>query len=143
MSSTTGTRTGSVRFADTAQMLVERHYYQKKDNKYVARHELWYSTSDFHSMRRAVAHDVLQARAQALAGVPFNYGDGDDASADESSVCCIGIGHVLTADVMLEIEARRARCIQAVLAEQANRVFPQDSVGRLLHLLLLLRQGSK
>jgi hypothetical protein len=122
MSSTTRTRTGSVRFADMAQMyIVERHEdYGKKSNN-VARHELWYTTSEIHSMRRAIEQDVLQVRAQALAGVPFNYAGNDDGSADESSVCCIGIENLLTAEIMLEMEACRARCTQAVLAEQARQ----------------------
>ena len=45
----------------------------------------------------------------------------DDASAVESSVCCVGIERLLTADVMLEMEAYRARCIHAVLAEQSRQ----------------------
>jgi hypothetical protein len=116
MSSTT--RTGSVRFADMAEMfIVEQHEdYDQKNNNNVARHELWYSASDIHSMRRAAAQDVLQVRAQALAGVPFNYAGDDDASADESSVCCIGIENRLTVNVMLEVEACRARCLHAVFA---------------------------
>jgi hypothetical protein len=127
MSSTTGTRTGSVRFADMAQLYtIERHEdcgNGKIDNNVdnVARHELWYTRSDFHSMRRAIAQDVLQSRAQALAGVPFNYAGDDDAAADESGVCCFGIEHLLTADIMLEVRACRVRCIHAVLAEQVRQ----------------------
>jgi hypothetical protein len=118
MSSTT--RTSSVRFADMAEMfIVERleDYDQNNNNNNVARHELWYSASDIHSMRRAAAQDVLQVRAQALAGVPFNYAGDDDASADESSICCIGIENLLTVNVMLKVEACRARCtMHAVFA---------------------------
>jgi len=100
-----------------AQMfIVERleDYDQNNNNNNVARHELWYSASDIHSMRRAAAQDVLQVRAQALAGVPFNYAGDDDASADESSICCIGIENLLTVNVMLKVEACRARCMHAV-----------------------------
>jgi hypothetical protein len=82
-------------------------------------------------MRRAIEQDVLQVRAQALAGVPFNYGGDDDASAsaNESSVCCFGIENFLTANFMLEMEACRARCIQAVIAEQARQeVLLQDLI---------------
>jgi hypothetical protein len=122
MSSTTRTGTCSVRFANMAQMfIVERHEdYGKKSNN-VARHELWYTTPEVHSMRRAIERDVLQVRAQALTGAPITYAGHNIASADESSVCCIGIEHLLTAEIMIEMEACRARCIQAVLAEQARQ----------------------
>jgi hypothetical protein len=102
-----------VRFADTAQMyIVERHG--------VARHELWYTKAEYYSMRRAIEQDVIKFRPQLLAGVPFNYGGNDDASADESSVCCVGIEHLLTPACMDEKKACRARCIRAVLTEQAK-----------------------
>ena len=106
MSSTTKTR--SVRFADTAQLyIVERHEeYEKKINN-VARHDLWYNKSDYYSMRRNVKQDSLQVRAQALAGVPFNYARDDD--------CCVGIDPFI-----LKTAASRARCILAVLAAQAG-----------------------
>jgi hypothetical protein len=96
------TRTGSVRFADMAQMFIvgRNGDYDQNNNNNVARHELWYSTSDIHSMRRAAAQDVLQVRAQALAGVPFNYAGDDDASADESSVCCIGIENLFSRSML-------------------------------------------
>jgi hypothetical protein len=106
-----------VRFADTVQRYtIERH----EDNN-VARHELWYTKAEYHSMKLAIKEDVLQVHAQAMAGVPFNYAGDDDASAVESSVCCIGIEHLLTANVILEVKACRARCIRAVLAEQARQ----------------------
>jgi hypothetical protein len=124
-----------LRFADTVQLyIVERQedYGKKKnnnndddDNNKVARHELWYTEAEFHSMRRAVEQDALHVRAQALAGVPCSYAgdDDDDASAVESSVsiCCIGIEHLLTRACTLEVKACRARCIRAVLAEQARQ----------------------
>eukprot|EP00984_Skeletonema_dohrnii_P027103 scaffold16553_cov79-Skeletonema_dohrnii-CCMP3373.AAC.3 len=114
MSSTTKTR--SVRFADTAQLyIVERHEdYEKKINN-VARHDLWYNETYYYSMRRNVKQDALQVRAQALAGVPFNY-----AGGDEASVCCVGIEHLLTPAFILETAASRARCILAVLTAQAQ-----------------------
>ena len=107
MSSTTKTR--SVRFADTAQLyIVERHEdYEKKINN-VARHDLWYNKSDYYSMRRNVKQDSLQVRAQALAGVPFNYASDDD--------CCVGIDPFI-----LKTAASRARCILAVLIAQAGQ----------------------
>ena len=75
-------------------------------------------------MRRTIEQDVLQVRAQALAlvGIPFHYdhaGD-DEASVFESSVCCVGIEHLLTPAFILETAACRARCILAVLIAQAQ-----------------------
>jgi hypothetical protein len=109
-----------VRFADLAQLhIVERHEDNETHN--VARHELWYTESDYYSMKLDIREDVFQVRAQALAGVPFNYAGDDDASAVEISVCCVGIEHLLTPACMLEVKASRARCIRAVLAEQAKQ----------------------
>ncbi|KAK1733969.1 hypothetical protein QTG54_015227 [Skeletonema marinoi] len=119
MSSTTKTR--SVRFADTAQLyIVGRHEDYKNKINSVARHDLWYTKSDYYSMRRAIEQDVLQVRAQALVGAPFNYAGDDEASAFESSVCCVGIEHLLTPAFILETAACRARCILAVLIAQAQ-----------------------
>eukprot|EP00985_Skeletonema_marinoi_P008882 scaffold4057_cov216-Skeletonema_marinoi.AAC.3 len=114
MSSTTKTR--SVRFADTAQLyIVGRHEDYKNKINSVARHDLWYTKSDYYSMRRAIEQDVLQVRAQAFVGAPFNYAGDDEASAFESSVCSVGIEHLLTPACLLEMKACRARCILAVL----------------------------
>ena len=119
MSSTTKTR--SVRFADTAQLyIVGRHEDYKNKINNVARHDLWYTKSDYYSMGRAIEQDVLQVRAQALVGAPFNYAGDDEASAFESSVCCVGIEHLLTPAFILETAACRARCILAVLIAQAQ-----------------------
>jgi hypothetical protein len=114
-----------VRFADTAKLyIVERHEdYEKKNdhNNNVARHELWYTKAEYYSMRRAIEQDALHVRAQALAGVPCSYAGDDDASADERSVCGVGIEHLLTPACTLEVRACRARCKRAVLAEQARQ----------------------
>jgi len=116
MSSTTNTR--SVRFADTAQLyIVERH----EDYENIARHDLWYTKSDYYSMGCNIKQDVLQVRAQALGGAPFNYAGDDEASTFESSVCCVGIEHLLTPACLLEVKACRARCILAVLIAQAGQ----------------------
>mmetsp|Transcript_22452 Transcript_22452/g.32075 ORF Transcript_22452/g.32075 Transcript_22452/m.32075 type:complete len:168 (-) Transcript_22452:95-598(-) len=126
MSSTTNTTTStatttaakarsrSVRFANTAQLYIfTRH-------KIVARHrqDLWYSKSEYYSMRRAVEQDILEIRAQALVGIPLNYAGDDDSSAFESSVCCVGIENHLTPAFILETMAGRARSILAVLQTQ-------------------------
>ena len=97
-----------VRFADAPQLyIVERHE--------VARHELWYTTAEYYLMQLAIEQDVLYVRTQLLAGVPFNT-----ILADESSVCCVGIEHLLTPACIDEKKACRARCIRAVLTEQAK-----------------------
>eukprot|EP00984_Skeletonema_dohrnii_P036283 scaffold37081_cov167-Skeletonema_dohrnii-CCMP3373.AAC.1 len=122
MSSTTKTR--SVRFADTAQLyIVGRHEDDKdKDNKDKNELWLWYTKSDYYSMRRAIEQDVLQVRAQALVGAPFNYAGDDETSDFESSVvCCVGIEHLLTPAFILETAACRARCILVVLIAQAGQ----------------------
>jgi len=68
-----------------------------------------------------IKQDVLQVRAQALGGAPFNYAGDDEASTFESSVCCVGIEHLLTPACLLEVKACRARCILAVLIAQAGQ----------------------
>jgi len=101
--------------------MAQMYFVERREDNHVAGHELWYTNVEYHSMTLAIEEHVLQARAHALAGVPLNYAGDDDAAADEDSVCCVGIEHLLTDDVMLEMEACRARCIQAVLAEQARQ----------------------
>jgi hypothetical protein len=105
-----------VRFANTAQLrFVARH----EDT--VPRHELWYTKSEYDLMKRAIERDVLDVRLQALAGVPLSYTGNDDASSEESSVCCVGIEHLLSPAWAFEVKACRARCRRAVLAEQAKQ----------------------
>ena len=110
----------AVRFADTAQMyIVERHEdYGEKNNSNVARHELWYTNAEYYSMKHAIKQDVLHVRAKTLTGATFNYAG---AEANESSICCIGIEHLLTPACTLEVKACRARCTGAVLAEQERQ----------------------
>jgi hypothetical protein len=98
-----------VRFADAPQLyIVERHE--------VARHELWYTTAEYYLMQLAIEQDVPYVRTQLLAGVPFNT-----ILADESSVCCVGIEHLLTPACIDEKKACRALCIRAVLTEQVTQ----------------------
>jgi len=105
----------AVRFADTAQVnIVERHEDYDTENK-VARHELWYTKAEYHDMRLDIKEDVLEVRSNSADGSPFDY-SGDDVA----SVCCIGIEHLLTPACMLEVRRCRARCVYAVLAEQAR-----------------------
>jgi hypothetical protein len=82
-----------VRFADTAQLrIVKRH----EDT--VARHELWYTKSEYDLMTLAIKRDALHVRMQALAGAPLSYtghnNDGASPEDEENNVCCIGIEHL-------------------------------------------------
>jgi len=106
----------AVRFAAvTAQWhIVERHEDYDTENK-VARHELWYTKAEYHDMKLDIKEDVLEVRSNAAEGFPFNY-SGDDGA----SVCCIGIEHLLTPACILEMKRCRARCVYAVLLEQAR-----------------------
>jgi hypothetical protein len=105
----------AVRFAEAARRyIVERHEDYDTENT-VARHELWYTKAEYCDMRLAVKEDVLEVRAKAADGSPFDYSGRDDAS-----VCCIGIEHLLTPACLLEVKRCRARCVYAVLAMQAR-----------------------
>ena len=105
----------AVRFAEAARRyIVERHEDYDTENT-VARHELWYTKAEYCDMRLAVKEDVLEVRAKAADGSPFDYSGSDDAS-----VCCIGIEHLLTPACLLEVKRCRARCVYAVLAVQAR-----------------------
>jgi len=105
----------AVRFAEAARRyIVERHEDYDTENT-VARHELWYTKAEYRDMRLAVKEDVLEVRAKAADGSPFDYSGSDDAS-----VCCIGIEHLLTPACLLEVKRCRARCVYAVLAVQAR-----------------------
>uniref|UniRef100_A0A7S2P1T7 Uncharacterized protein n=1 Tax=Skeletonema marinoi TaxID=267567 RepID=A0A7S2P1T7_9STRA len=100
-----------VQFAERAQLhIVERHEDDEDKNK------LWYTKSDYNSMRRKRKQNVLQARAN------------DASSEEEDSGFWIGIAHLLTSACMLEVKTCRFRCVRAVLVEQA-RQSPSASVG--------------
>ena len=106
----------AVRFADTTAEvhIVERHEDYDTENK-VARHELWYTMAEYRDMKLAIREDVLEVRSNAAAGSPFSYSGDDD-----SSVCCVGIEHLLTPACILQVRRCRARCVYVVLAEQAR-----------------------
>jgi len=79
-------------------------------------------------MRRAAVEDVLQVRARISSGAPLNYSGNDEADApvpaaeeERSSVCCIGIEHLLTPAIVRQRRACIDRCIDAVLTEQERR----------------------
>lgn len=122
------TKTGLVRFADTAQLHIYSRQEEHCGKNDVAFHELWYTAADFRSMRRTFEQDVRRVRAQGvepwveLAAVPFNNAGNDgDTTADENSVCYVGIESFLTVDLTLERAASREQCINAVLEEQARQ----------------------
>ena len=97
-----------VRFAERAQLhIVERHEDDEDKNK------LWYTKSDYNSMKRKLKQYVLQARAN------------DASSEEEDSGFWIGI----------EAKTCRFRCVRAVLEEQARQAHLQVLDGRILHLL--------
>jgi hypothetical protein len=104
----------SVQFADTSEMYIVDHH---DDNEGVDRHDLWYNKQDYSHMRLAIQKSVLKVRAMASTGVAISY-SGDDGSFDD---CLMGIEHLLTPASALKIKACRARCVRAVLQEQARQ----------------------
>ena len=94
-----------VRFAETAHLYIDERRHEDNQDK----DKLWYTKSDYNSMKRKLKQDVLQARA------------GDASSEEEDSGFWIGIAHLLTLACMLEVKACRFRCVRAVLAEQARQ----------------------
>ena len=120
----------AVQFADTAQLhIFKPHQDSEKNYVYVPRHELWYTISEYYSMRRAAVEDALQVRARISSGAPLNYSGNDEAGSapataaeeESSSVCCIGIEHLLTPALVRQRRACIDRCIDAVLTEQERR----------------------
>ena len=103
----------AVHFSETSQLQV----FERPE---VARDELWYTKRDYARMKLAIRRDILAIRNSNDAVV------GDDIDAlneSEESVCLMGIEHLLTPApaCMNEVRACRARCIQAVLTEQARQ----------------------
>mmetsp|Transcript_7524 Transcript_7524/g.11221 ORF Transcript_7524/g.11221 Transcript_7524/m.11221 type:complete len:158 (+) Transcript_7524:55-528(+) len=99
----------TVHFAETAQL----HIFKRPN---VARRELFYTKSEYDLMKLVVREDVLAVRA---ARTSRGAVDDDDVPAIES-VCFMGIEHLLTPACTDEVRACRARCIRAVLTEQAR-----------------------
>ena len=100
----------AVHFSETSQM----HVFERPE---VARNELWYTKRDYARMKLAITQDVLAARTSREA----TDDDIDASNESEESVCFMGIEHLLTPAYMNEVRACRARCIQAVLTEQARQ----------------------
>jgi len=92
-----------VTFARTAQLYIVQRHEDNEENK-VARHELWYTKSEYDRMNLSVKEDVIKLHAKAVEGDPFDYsGDcDDDASSNKSSVCCVGIEHLLSLACVLD-----------------------------------------
>ncbi len=98
-----------LRFAETVQLYtVGRH--EDKDKT-----DLWYSKTEYNSMKRNIIRDVLQARRAS------------DSASEGDGGSWIGISHLLAPACTLEVQACRRQCLRAVLAEQAR----QGSYGSL------------
>ena len=95
-----------VHFSETSEL----HIFTRPK---VDRNELWYTKRDYARMRLAIRRDVLAVRTSREALV----GDDTDTS---SGVCFMGIEHLLSAACTNEVMTCRARCIEAVLTEQAR-----------------------
>ena len=79
--------------------IVDRHEHKN---------ELWYTEAEYNSMKLDIRRDVFQARA-------------NDAVSEEDSGFWIGIAHLLTPAIILEVKDGRNRCIRAVLTVQARQ----------------------
>lgn len=111
----------AVRFADKLEVSAFERHEDNEEHK-VARHELWYTKKEYGLMKLDVKRDVLEVRANASAGAPFRYSGQDDADESSgSSVCSIGIEHLLTPTCVLGVKTCRARCKHAVFSEQAKQ----------------------
>eukprot|EP00984_Skeletonema_dohrnii_P011003 scaffold4355_cov81-Skeletonema_dohrnii-CCMP3373.AAC.3 len=78
----------------------------------------FYTSSEYDLMKLVVrGDDVLAARA---ARTSRGVVDDDVSTKEKASVCFIGIEHLLTSACTDEVRACRARCIRAVLTEQAR-----------------------
>ena len=98
-----------VRFSETSELLI----YNRHD---VARRELWFATADYNLMALVRQRDVLRLRGRRASN------EAADANDDvERSGSWIGIAHLLTQAIIDEVRACRARCILAVLTEQARQ----------------------
>ena len=107
-------RSRAVHFAKTAQL----HVFERE---YVPRHELSYTRAEYDLMERVRREDVLKVRAAATAMKSRSRVATDDDISTIPSVCLMGIEHLLTPVCIREFRACRARCIRAVLAEQARQ----------------------
>lgn len=108
-----------VHFAENAQLyIVERHD--------VSRHELSYSKAEYHRMKVDTREDVLALRS---ARTSRREAVDDETSSDEECLCFMGIEHLLTPACTHEVRTCRARCIQAVLTEQARARDPSSRLG--------------
>jgi len=79
-------------------------------------------------MKRAVMEAVLEVRQRAMAALSYSAGNNHDKDSspeaeEESSLSdCIGIEHLITRASVHEVRTCRARCIHAVLEEQARQM---------------------
>ena len=98
-----------VRFSETSELLIyNRHN--------VACRELWFTAAEYNLMALIRRRDVLRLRAERAS----NEAADDDVDVERSG-SWIGLTHLLTQAIIDEVRACRARCIQAVLTEQARQ----------------------
>jgi hypothetical protein len=119
-------RHSRLRFADKPDEvhIVERH----EDAHKVPRQELWYTRTEYNSMKLTLQEDRLEVLIKAQGG-SFDYAGGNSSSSEGGEVCCIGIEHLLQRESMLHVRDCRLRCTYAVLAEQARQGSDELSVA--------------
>lgn len=102
-----------VRFSETSQL----HMYERHN---VARQELWYTKAEYDLMALTRREDVLSLRVRVRAAAA-NSSREPGIDLTQESVCVMGIEHLLTPACIKGVRACRARCIRAVLTEQARQ----------------------
>ncbi len=126
-------------------MLVFEHY-EDSNGESVAPQELWYTLAEYGRMTLAVKEAVFEVwrrqrattevhenpSASAAAGTHDEAEDSPSpiqAEAEKGSVLsdCVGIEHLLTRASVNEVRTCRARCVEAVLEEQARQEADQSS----------------
>lgn len=109
----------SVHFSETSwAVIVSRH----DDREGVYNSDLWYARSDIKLMKLAAMQDVLVVHDLVAAGVSIDRLIELEQNTDleKYNVCLTGIESRLTEEGHYEVGASRARCVLAVLLEQAK-----------------------
>ena len=132
-----------VHFADTAQLHIFEERYKDNNGRSVAPQpqELWYTSAEYDRMKHAVTEAVFEIRRRQMAMVnapshshdenegahlPFQAEAEEGDGLSNSNSDCIGIEHLLTRASILEVMTCRARCVEAVLEEQARQMQMTD-----------------
>eukprot|EP00986_Skeletonema_menzelii_P020430 scaffold31165_cov137-Skeletonema_menzelii.AAC.1 len=93
-------------------------FLKHEDRKDIDCQDLWYSKSDLALMKLAARKDALEVRDLTASGFPIDYFLGEN---DDSFICLMGIENCLTNADVIEVKARRERCVLAVLQEQERQ----------------------